>query len=82
MFYAATNAKPISEETKTEHFKLFDEAEKYINGLQINNPKEKVPKKISLVKSTCRTGFVGFLVGINGVRNAIPYDLQIKSRPY
>lgn len=69
MFYAAPFAKPISDETKDAHFNLFDKAEKYINGLQIKDPNERNLKKVSLTKSTCRTGFVGFLVGINGVRN-------------
>lgn len=69
MFYAAPFAKPISDETKNAQFNIFDKAEKYIRGLQITDPKEIELKKVSQTKSTCRTGFVRFLVGINGVRN-------------
>lgn len=48
-FYTTDYGKPFSKETKEKHFKLFDEAEKYIKGLKIYDPREKIPKtKIKL----------------------------------
>lgn len=69
-----TYRMPLGQTTKEKYFQLLDEAEICIRGLQIDDPiinkKKKTIKaqRIPLIASKWRTGFVGFVVGIEGLR--------------
>lgn len=69
---------PLSRQTKDLYFKRFDEATEYIMGLQIEEyqPKKDVFIKVNLVNGPCRTGFIGFLVGIIGAKSL--YDQYVE----